>query len=311
MRNLFHPKKQGLYDPKFEHDACGVGFIVHMKGQRSHTIVRNGIQILENLTHRGACGCDPETGDGAGILIQMPDKFLRKECAKLHITLPPEGDYGAGIVFLPSNLTDRNTIEEWSEHIIHEEGQKLLGWREVPHDSTKIGKVARSVEPSFKQIFIGRGNETPPAAFERKLHVIRKRLYNKVQQSILPQKNYYYFCSLSNKTMVYKGQLMAEQVDRFYKDLADPDMESAITMVHSRYSTNTFPSWALAHPYRMLCHNGEINTLRGNINWMHAREKQFISQAFGEDIKKTLPVVVPHGSDTATFDNVLELLVLA
>lgn len=306
-----YPPKQGLYDPQFEHDSCGVGFVVDIKGKKSHDIVRSGIQILENLTHRGACGCDPETGDGAGIMIQMPDAFLRRECKQLRINLPPEGQYGSGIVFLPPDANDRNIIEQWTEHIIHEEGQKFLGWREVPHDSNKIGKVARSVEPEFKQLFIGLGKNTKPEDLEQKLYVIRKRLYNKVQESTLAQRNYYYFCSLSTKTMVYKGQLMAEQVDRFFLDLADPAMVSAMAMIHSRYSTNTFPSWALAHPYRMIAHNGEINTLRGNINWMHAREKQFSTKAFGQDIEKVLPIVVPHGSDSATFDNVLEMLVLS
>ncbi|MDP2653575.1 MAG: glutamate synthase large subunit [Candidatus Omnitrophota bacterium] len=306
-----YPPKQGLYDPCFEHDSCGVGFVVNIKGKKSHEIIRSGIQILENLTHRGACGCDPETGDGAGLLIQMPDAFLRKECAKINMELPPLGEYGAGIVFLPPSPGDRNVIEEWTEHIIHEEGQKLLGWREIPHDPTKIGKVARSVMPAFKQLFIGRGKDTPPELLDIKLYTIRKRLYNKVQQSTLSQRNFYYFCSLSTKTMVYKGQLMAEQVDRFFPDLADPAMVSALAMIHSRYSTNTFPTWALAHPYRMMAHNGEINTLRGNINWMHPREMQFVSEAFGDDIKKVLPIVVPHGSDSATFDNVLEMLVLS
>ncbi len=305
------PPKQGLYNPWFEHDSCGVGFLVNIKGQKSHEIIRNAVTILENLTHRGACGCDPETGDGAGITIQMPDAFLRKECAQNHIILPPEGDYGAGLVFLPIDPAERNTIEELTEHTIHEEGQKFLGWREIPRDSSKIGKVARSVEPEFKQLFIGRGPATHPENFERKLYVIRKRLHNKVETSTLAQKKYYYVCSLSVKTLVYKGQLMAQQLDRFFLDLADPAMVSALAMIHSRYSTNTFPTWALAHPYRMIAHNGEINTLRGNINWMHAREKQFVSSVFGEDIKKVLPVVVPYGSDTATFDNVLEMLVLS
>ncbi len=308
---LFLPPKQGLYDPAFEHDSCGVGFVVNLNGQKSHEIIRQGVQILENLSHRGACGCDPETGDGAGIMMQMPDAFLRKECVKLNIPLPPEGEYGAGIVFLPPDLTERNIIEEWTEQLIHEEGQKFLGWREIPHDDSKIGKVARSVKPEFKQLFIGRGKNTRPEELDRKLYVIRKRLYNKVQASTLAQRNYYYFCSLATKTLVYKGQLMAEQLDRFFADLADPAMVSALALVHSRYSTNTFPTWALAHPYRMIAHNGEINTLRGNINWMHAREKQFISKEFGKDLKRTLPVVVPHGSDTATFDNVLEMLVLS
>ncbi|MBI4308885.1 MAG: glutamate synthase large subunit, partial [Candidatus Omnitrophica bacterium] len=294
-----------------EHDACGVGFIVNIKGAKSHDIVRQGIQILENLTHRGACGCDPETGDGAGIMVQMPDAFLRKEMAKQDLALPPEGDYGCGLVFLPPSLEDRNTIEQWTEHIIHEEDQKLIGWRAVPHDSTKIGRVARSVEPEFKQLFIARGKKTKPEDFDRKLYVIRKRLWNKVYYSTLPQKNYYYFCSLNSRTLVYKGQLMSEQVDRFFLDLADESLASAVALIHSRYSTNTFPSWALAHPYRYVAHNGEINTLRGNINWIHAREKQFVSKAFGSDLKKVLSTVVPHGSDTATFDNVLEMLVLA
>ncbi len=311
MSHAFYPPKQGLYDPNFEHDSCGVGFICNIKGNKSHSIVRHGLKILENLTHRGACGCDPETGDGAGIIFQMPDKFLRKECEKLNIELPAEGDYGCGIVFLPPNLEERNQIEEWTEILIHEEGQKFLGWREVPHDSSKIGVVARSVEPEFKQLFIARGAETSQEEFERKLYVIRKRLYNAVQASTLAQRSYYYFCSLSSRTIVYKGQLMAEQLDRFFTDLSDHDFVSALSMVHSRYSTNTFPSWALSHPYRIIAHNGEINTLRGNINWMHAREMQFVSEAFGEDIKKVLPIVVPHGSDSATFDNALEMLVLS
>ncbi len=307
---MINLRGKGLYDPWFEHDSCGVGFIAHLKGRKSHDIVRNGIRILENLTHRGACGCDPETGDGAGIVIQIPDAFFRKKCADKGMDLPPCGDYGAGIVFMPPNAAECNQIEEWFEHITREEGQVFLGWRDVPHNPSKIGRVARSVMPAFKQVFIGRGKETPREAFDRKLYVIRKRLYNIVQESTLPQKNYYYLCSLSSKTIVYKGQLMSEQLDRFYEDLSDPNMISAIALVHSRYSTNTFPTWALAHPYRILAHNGEINTLRGNINWMHAREMQFVSAAFGEDTPKILPIIEPNGSDSATFDNVLELLVL-
>ena len=304
------PLKQGLYDPQFEHDSCGVGFIANIKGKKSHGIVRHGVEILENLAHRGACGCDPETGDGAGILIQMPDDFFRKELAKINLKLPALGDYGAGLVFLPTSLDDRNIIEAWTEHIIHEEGQKLIGWREVPHEPGKIGRVARSVMPAFKQLFIARGPQTPREDLDRKLYVIRKRLWNKVYNSTLPQKNYYYFCSLNSHTLVYKGQLMSEQLDRFFPDLSNPSMVSAIALVHSRYSTNTFPTWALSHPYRYIAHNGEINTLRGNLNWIQTREKQFVSKAFGEDLKKVLPIVVPQGSDTATFDNVLEMLVL-
>ena len=190
MINQPYPPKQGLYNPDFEHDSCGVGFVAHLKGKKSHEIVRQGVQILENLSHRGACGCDPETGDGAGILLQMPDAFFRKDCAKLSIELPPPGEYGAGIVFLPPDLRERNIMESWFEHIIHEEGQKFLGLREVPHDSSKIGHVARSAEPEFKQVFIGKGDDTPVEDFERKLFVIRKSLYNKVYNSTLSFKNY-------------------------------------------------------------------------------------------------------------------------
>ncbi len=305
-------KKQGMYDPRFEHDSCGVGFVVNIKGKRNHDIIRNGIKILENLTHRGATGSDPLTGDGAGILVQIPDDFFRKECPKVNINLPEEGGYGAGIVFLPKDLEERNLCEEWLEQIIHQEGQKFLGWRNVPCDNSKIGHVARLAEPEFKQIFIGRGDNTKEeGAFERKLYVIRKLIEKKVRDSQIQQKHFFYVCSLSSKTIVYKGQLMAEQVNGFYTDLADPLFVSCLAMVHSRYSTNTFPTWALAHPYRVIAHNGEINTLRGNINWMHAREMQFISELFGEeDTKKILPIITPNASDSATFDNVLEMLTL-
>ena len=305
------PPKQGLYDPQFEHDACGVGFIVDIKGRKSHATVRSGIKILENLTHRGACGSDPLTGDGAGITIQMPDAFLRKTAAAINITLPPEGDYGCGIVFLPTNLQERNLIEEWTEHLIREEGQLFLGWREVPHNSNHVGPLARSVQPEFKMLFVGRGSATRAQDFDRKLYVIRQRLSGRVRLSALNQKSFFYVCSLSSRTLVYKGQLMAEQVGTFFEDLADEQVVSALALVHSRYSTNTFPSWSLAHPYRMLAHNGEINTLRGNINGMRVREMQFVSEAFGRDIEKIHPVIEPGGSDSAAFDNALEMLVLA
>lgn len=304
-------KKQGLYDPAFEHDSCGVGFVVNIKGAKTHKIIRDGLQILENLTHRGACGCDPLTGDGAGILVQIPHKLFEKVCPENHIELPAQGEYGAGFVFLPVNLEERNKVEQWLETIISEEGQKFLGWRNVPHSDAAIGEVARSVEPEFKQIFIGQGKDiTDQEAFERKLYVIRKRIESQVWKSSLSQKNYFYICSLSSRTIVYKGQLMAEQVGGFYADLDDPDMVSALALVHSRYSTNTFPTWPLAHPFRMIAHNGEINTLRGNSNWMAAREKQFASELFGEDTPKILPIVTPEASDSATFDNVLEMLVM-
>jgi glutamate synthase (NADPH/NADH) large chain len=306
-----NPAKQGLYDPAFEHDACGVGFVVDLKGRKSHEIVQNGIRILENLTHRGACGCDPKTGDGAGILMQMPDKFLRRECGKLGIDLPPEGDYACGIVFLPTELQSRNLVQELVEQIVREEGQRFLGWRYVPHDDNFVGKVAHSVQPVLRQIFIGRGVNTKPEEFERKLYVLRKRCWTKVHLSSVHQRSFFYMCSLSSRTIVYKGQLMAEQVRPFFNDLSDEDMVSALALVHSRYSTNTFPTWSLAHPYRMIAHNGEINTLRGNLNWMRAREKQMASAVLGVDVSKIYPIVGPYGSDSASFDNALELLVMA
>lgn len=296
------PKSQGLYDPRLEKDSCGVGFIVDMKGRKSHQIVRSAIEILENLSHRGACGCDPKTGDGAGILMQTPDVFLRKRCKELGFDLPPEGQYAAGLVFLPTNVQEKNTIEGWFKEIVEEEGQKLLGWRDVPHDSSQIGRVARSVEPEFRQIFIGQGPNVPDRDFfDRKLYVIRKLIELKVRESKLTGANAFHVSSLAARTLVYKGQLMPDQLDRFYKDLADKDMSTAMALVHSRYSTNTFPTWSLAHPYRMLSHNGEINTLRGNINWMRAREQLFVSKLFGDDIKKVLPILTPDASDSAIF----------
>jgi glutamate synthase (NADPH) large chain len=306
-----YPAKQGLYDPAFEHDACGVGFVVDLKGRKSHEIVQNGVKILENLAHRGACGCDPKTGDGAGILVQMPDAFLRKTCGKLNIELPPEGDYACGIVFLPTELHSRNIVQGWVEQIVREEGQRFLGWRYVPHDDNYVGEVARSVQPELKQLFIGRGVNTKPEDFERKLYVLRKRCWTKVHQSTVHQRSFFYIASLSTRTIVYKGQLMADQLSPFFVDLRDEDMISALALVHSRYSTNTFPTWSLAHPYRMLAHNGEINTLRGNLNWMRAREKQMYCAGFGGDVSKVYPIVGPYGSDSASFDNALELLVMA
>ncbi len=311
MANVFYPPKQGLYDPAYEHDNCGVGFLAHIKGQKSHQIIRQGLEILERLTHRGATGSDPKTGDGAGILIQMPDEFLRKECEAIDILLPEEGDYAVGNIFLPTSLDARNLIEKWIEHTIHEEGQVFLGWRDIPYDYEHVGDVAKSVMPRIRQLFIGRGESTPKEIFDRKLYIIRKILYNKVRNSDVGQRSYYYCCSLSSKTLLYKGQLMAEQVALFYKDLADEKMKSALAMVHSRYSTNTFPTWSLAQPFRMMCHNGEINTVRGNANWMRAREYQFASEIFGEDIHKILPVVEPGGSDSAVFDNAFEMMCLS
>jgi glutamate synthase (ferredoxin) len=317
------PSAQGLYDPRFEHDACGVGFVVHVKGRRSHSIVRQALQVLINLLHRGACGCEANTGDGAGILIQMPDKFLRKEAKRLGMALPPERHYGAGFVFLPRDAGLRARIEALFEAIVVEEGQHVLGWRDVPSDDTALGPSAVAVEPVFRQIFIGRGepgaagpdsarsDAGADARFERKLYVIRKRVEHAVDALALPDRNAFYVPSLSARTLIYKGMLTAGQIAPMFPDLADSDVESALALVHQRFSTNTFPSWPLAHPYRYVAHNGEINTLRGNINWMKAREALLESDVLGEDLKKILPIIREGGSDTATFDNVLEFLVMA
>ena len=306
---MFFPEKQGLYNPEFEHDSCGVGFIADIKGRKSHDIIKSGIKILENLAHRGATGSDPKTGDGAGITIQIPDPLFRKECARLDLDLPQEGDYGAGLVFLPPIPADRHIVESIFEHVVNEEGQKFIGFRDVPHNPDKIGRVARSVMPEFKHVLIGRGNYTFPEDFERKLLVIRKKMGLEIRITELAQKTYFYICSLSSKVLVYKGQLMAEQLEEFFPDLSSHDLISSIALVHSRYSTNTFPTWALAHPYRMIAHNGEINTLRGNTNWFNVREKQFSSDIFGNDLPKIMPVIAPSKSDSAAFDNALEMLV--
>ncbi|MEO5741696.1 MAG: glutamate synthase subunit alpha, partial [Vicinamibacterales bacterium] len=329
------PPPQGLYDPSHEKDACGVGFVVNVKGVRSHSIVEQALQLLVNLLHRGACGCEVNTGDGAGIIIQMPDRFLRKAARDLGITLPPAGEYGAGCIFLPRDPSARATIEALVEKIVHEEGQTLLGWRDLPVDDRLVGASAVAVEPYFKQIFIGQGADLQGAdlkvsatkaadsgavptfrsansAFERKLYVIRKRIEHAVDRlpiSIADRK-YFYIPSLSANTLIYKGMLIADQIEGTFPDLSDPDVESALALVHQRFSTNTFPSWPLAHPYRLVAHNGEINTLTGNINWMRAREGLLQSDALGDDLQKVLPVIREGGSDSATFDNVLEFLVM-
>ncbi|PAW64023.1 MAG: glutamate synthase large subunit [Opitutia bacterium Tous-C1TDCM] len=305
------PPKQGLYDPWFEHEACGVGFIVNMHGKKSHQTVSDGLQILRNLDHRGASGAEINTGDGAGILIQMPHKFFAEVCKSSRITLPEAGQYGTGLVFLPRNPTVRRKIEERFEQVVQAEGQIFLGWRTVPTNSASLGDTALSCEPFMRQAFIGRSEGLDDLAFERKLYVIRKRSYSEIRTSTLPGAEYWYVASLSTRTLVYKGMLTTDQVDNYFPDLKHPAMESAMALVHSRFSTNTFPSWERAHPYRYLAHNGEINTLRGNINWMHARQALFESPLFGDDIKKIIPIVNPNGSDSSMFDNTLELLVLA
>ncbi|HEV8073957.1 MAG TPA: glutamate synthase subunit alpha, partial [Opitutaceae bacterium] len=306
------PAKQGLYDPWFEHDACGVGFVVDMKGRKSNQILLQALQVLKNLDHRGASGSEPNTGDGAGVLLQMPHRFLQEACKKARISLPGPGEYGSGLVFLPQKATMRRRLEELFGQIVQSEGQVMLGWRTVPTSNASLGATAKSSEPFIRQVFIGRNpNLTDDMAFERKLYVIRKRAYAEIRTATIDGGEFWYLPSLSYKTIVYKGMLLTEQLPGYFLDLQNPAMETALALVHSRFSTNTFPSWDRAHPYRYIAHNGEINTLRGNINWMHARQALFESELFGEDIKKILPIINPHGSDSAMFDNTLELLVLA
>ena len=305
------PPRQGLYDPQFEHDSCGVGFVVDIKGRRSNAIIRQALQVLKNLLHRGACGCEANTGDGAGVLLQIPYNFFSRECARLGIPLPPPGAYGVGMLQLPTDPAQRAECERLLEAIIAGTGQRLLGWRDVPTDDSPIGASAKAGEPVFRQVFIGAGPKVPDMAhFERRLFLIRKRAESALLASGLSQRDYFYFTSLSCRTIIYKGMLSADQIETFFPDLVDPDVESALALVHQRFSTNTFPNWRLAHPYRFLAHNGEINTLRGNINWMHAREGLFESPLFGEELRDLLPVIREGGSDSAMIDNALEMLVM-
>ena len=305
------PTAQGLYDPRHEHDACGVGFVANIEGEKSHAIVLKGVEILVNLTHRGACGCDPATGDGAGILIQIPHAFFARECATLKITLPNPGEYGVGMVFLPVDPQERIICEGILEKTARQEGLTVLGWRDTPINGNTIGRVARSSQPYIQQVFIRRGKGMDQDALERKLYVVRKRAEAAIEESKLKEKDYFYIPSLSSRTIVYKGLLLAPQIMHFYGELSDPEVKSALCVVHQRFSTNTFPSWKLAHPYRYVCHNGEINTLRGNVNWMYARQSMLASPLFGKDMKKLLPIITAGGSDSAMLDNAVELLTLA
>ena len=310
MKHPQLPPQQGLYDPRFEHDACGVGFIVHMKGKKSHEIVEQALTILLNIDHRGACGAETNTGDGAGILIQVPHRFLSKAAATEGITLPEAGQYGVGMVYTSPDRTAREKARQVFVDLVAEEGLEVIGWRDVPTDNSSLGNTAKSSEPFVQQVFIQRSPDlVDDLAFERKLYVIRKRSHAAIRATGIDP--YWYPSSLSARTLVYKGMLMPVQVGQYYPELHDPDMESALALVHSRFSTNTFPSWERSHPYRYIAHNGEINTLRGNINWMHARQSLFESDLFGDDIKKIKPVINIDGSDSLIFDNALELLVLA
>jgi len=307
MKQPSPPEKQGLYDPRFEHDACGVGFVVHMKGKKSHEIVENALTILENVDHRGAC-CEENTGDGAGILIQLPHLFLKKEAAAAGFDLPEPGQYGVASLYTSPDPAARAKSQQVFEKVVRDEGQAVLGWRDLPVDNSRLGKTARASEPFMRQAFIKRGaGLADDAAFERKLYVIRKVAHSAIRMAQVD--SHWYAPSLSCRTLVYKGMLTPEQVGQYFRDLHDPDLRTALALVHSRFSTNTFPSWERAHPYRYLAHNGEINTLRGNINWMHARQALLQSPYF-EDIRKIFPIVNQNGSDSAMFDNVLELLVL-
>ncbi len=300
----------GLYDPANEHDACGVGFVAHIRGEKSHDVLSWGLEILVNLSHRGACGCDPLTGDGCGMLTQLPHDFLAAKAAELGFKLPAQGDYGAGNVFLPRDEAQRRFCEERLAAIVAEEGQRLVGWRDLPVENDVLGWLAREVEPVIRQIFIARGADTPRDMLEWKLYVIRKRIEHEVRGSELSERKYFYLPSLSSRVLVYKGLMLPEQMEGFYPDLRDERYVSALALVHQRYSTNTFPTWDLAHPFRFLAHNGEINTLRGNVNWMHAREGILASEKYGPDLKKIFPICTPDASDSAIFDNALELLVL-
>ena len=311
MNHTQLPEPQGLYDPAHEHDACGVGFIAHIKAQKSHTIIEQGLQILKNLTHRGATGADPLAGDGAGILIQIPDQFFREELARQGVALPPLGEYGVGMVFLPQEPASRLACEYEIERAIKDEGQVVLGWRDVPRDSSGLGDSVRSIEPVIRQVFVGRGaGVTVTDALERKLYIIRKASGHAIQALKLAHGKEYYVPSMSARTIVYKGMLLAAQVGMYYKDLQDPRVVSALALVHQRFSTNTFPTWDLAHPFRLIAHNGEINTLRGNVNWIRARQGAISSPILGKDLEKLWPLIYDGQSDSASFDNALELLLM-
>src|SRR5215471_4670872 len=305
------PARQGLYDPANEHDSCGLGFIAHIRGQKSHAIITQGLQILKNLTHRGATGADPLQSDGAGILIQLPDAFLRRVCGRQGLTLPAVGHYGVGMVFLPREPASRMACEQEIERAIAAEGQILLGWRDVPTENDGLSERTKEVEPVIRQVFVGRGaNDIDQDALERKLYIIRKRSGHAIQALKLRHGKEFYVPSMSTRTVVYKGMLLAHQVGKYFRDLQDASMVSALAMVHQRFSTNTFPTWDLAHPFRLVCHNGEINTLRGNVNWIRARQQAIASPVLGSDLDKIWPLIYDGQSDSASFDNALELLLM-
>ena len=302
------PKPQGLYHPRNEHDACGMGLVANIRGVRSHDIIRKGLEVLINLTHRGAAGCDPETGDGAGILIQIPHTFFTRECGELGMQLPEPGAYGVAMCFLPVEKHSRLQAEGVLERIAQEEGLKVIGWRDTPLNGMAVGREARASQPYIEQLFLGRPAGMDEEAFERLLYRVRRRTENEIADSEIEGKEFFYVPSLSCRTIVYKGLMLAPQIEKFYFELANPLVTSALCVVHQRFSTNTFPSWKLAHPYRYVAHNGEINTIRGNISWMNARQSVLASPLYGDKINDLFPVIMPGGSDSASLDNAVEFL---
>ncbi len=307
-RRLRPPQAQGLYHPRDEHDACGMGLVANIRGEKSHEIIRKGLEVLINLTHRGAAGCDPETGDGAGILIQVPHAFFARECAELGITLPEPGAYGVAMCFLPVERQSRLVCEGVFERIAQEEGCTVLGWRDTPVNGDAIGREARNSQPYIEQLFIGLPQGLDEEAFERLLYRVRRRTENEIAVSDIEDKETFYVPSCSCRTIIYKGLMLAPQIEKFYFELANPLVTSALALIHQRFSTNTFPSWKLAHPYRYVCHNGEINTIRGNVSWMNARQSVLRSPLHGDKIGDLYPVIVPGGSDSASIDNAVEFL---
>ncbi|MCP3696919.1 MAG: glutamate synthase subunit alpha, partial [Planctomycetaceae bacterium] len=308
------PEKQGLYDPANEKDSCGVGFVAHVKGEPSHQIVLDADQVLRNMNHRGACGCEPNTGDGAGILTGLPETFLKKIAREeFDSELPDTGQFGAGIVFLPTDPTERQHCKDLVERLVSERGQQLVGWRTVPTcpDEADIGPTARAAAPHIEQLFIAAAQGIEADAFEQELYLVRKQASHRLRNDTsLQERLMFYICSLSSKVMIYKGMLTPDQLLPYYPDLTNPDYQTHLAMVHSRFSTNTFPSWDRAQPNRFMSHNGEINTLRGNINWMRARQGTMQTDMFGDQLESLFPVVEPECSDSGTFDNVLEFLLM-
>ena len=303
------PKAQGLYDPTNEHDSCGIGFVANIKGKKSHAIIQLGLEILKNIDHRGAVGADPLAGDGAGILIQIPDDFFQAKTKEIGISLPQVGEYGVLMTFLPHEEEIRNKIKGIFEELCVQEGQTFLGWRDVPTDNSGFSEGVKATEPFIAQAFVQQGDNCKSNAdFELKLYLIRKQLSNRVAK-LEEDTSFYYACSCSSRTVLYKGMLLAGQVGLYYNDLQDETMVSSLALVHQRFSTNTFPTWSLAQPFRMVCHNGEINTVRGNVNWMASRRYSMASEILGDDLEKLWPLIPEGISDTACFDNALELLV--